>query len=274
MLKKKKYIFKLIAWGIVLLLLIALFLINSSEKRVEIDFLEVGQGDASLIKLPSGKTILIDGGPDNIVLKRLGENLPFYQRRIDLIILSHPHDDHIIGLLEIIRRYKVGAIIYVGEEENPGLLTLLISTAKSKNISLTDLGDEANINYSPACSLHLLNSESLKIKKDDNNSIATKLDCDLMTALFSGDNNFSVETALLNTKYDWSAGILKASHHGSKTANSEAFLRAVKPNIFAVSVGADNRFGHPNSEVLERVEGLKIDIKRTDKMGTIRVFGS
>lgn len=274
MLKKKKWFVSLIIVVIIFLLFLSMFFINSSEKRVEIDFLDVGQGDASLIKLPNNKIILIDGGPDNIVLKRLGENLPFYQRRIDLIILSHPHDDHIIGLLEIIRRYKVGAIIYVGEEENPELLTLLISTAKSKNISLTDLRDEANINYSPACSLHLLNSESLKIKKDDNNSIATKLDCDLMTALFSGDNNSTVETALLKTKYDWSAGVFKASHHGSKTANSEVFLRAVKPSVFVVSVGVDNRFGHPNSEVLERAERLKIDIKRTDKMGTIRVFGS
>jgi len=274
MLKKKKRLFRLIVIGFTLLSLVAWFLVNSSQKRVEIDFLDVGQGDASLIKLPNSKTILIDGGPDNIVLKRLGENLPFYQRRIDLIILSHPHDDHIIGLLEIIRRYKVGAIIYVGKEENPELLTLLLATAKSKNISLTDLKDEASINYSPTCSVHLLNPESLKIKEDGNNSIVTKLDCDSFTTLFSGDNSSAVEATLLKTKYNWSAGVFKASHHGSKTANSEAFLRAVKPSVFVVSVGVDNRFGHPNPEVLERVERLKIDIKRTDKMGTIRVFGS
>lgn len=271
--KKKKYLFRLTVIGLAILVFIALFLFNSSQKRLEIDFLDVGQGDASLIKLPNNKIILIDGGPDSLVLKRVGENLPFYQRKIDLIILSHPHDDHIIGLFEIIRRYKVDTIIYVAQENNPEILALFLQTAKNMHINLVDLKNEADIDYFSGCSLHLLNSESLKVKKDDNNSIVTKLDCNSLTALFSGDNNSTVEASLLKTKYDWSAKILKASHHGSKTANGELFLQAVKPDLLVISVGADNRFGHPNSEVLERAERSKIDIKRTDEMGTIKVFG-
>lgn len=274
MLKKKKHLFRLIALGFICLAFISLFFINSSQKRTEIDFLDVGQGDASLIKLPSGKTILIDGGPDNMVLKRLGENLPFYKRQIDLIILSHPHDDHIMGLLEILSRYKVGAIIYVGEENNPEILTLFLQKAKDKNIKLIDLKNEININYFSGCFLYLFNPKSLGIKKDGNNSIISKLNCGSISAIFSGDNSSAAEAALLKTKYNWSAKILKASHHGSKTANSEVFLQAVKPDLLAVSVGADNRFGHPNQEVLELAKRLKINIKRTDKIGTIRVFGS
>jgi competence protein ComEC len=271
--KKKKYL-KLIILGLILLGSIILFCLVSGDKRTEIDFLDVGQGDSSLIKLPNDEVILIDGGPDNLVLKRLGENLPFYKRRLDLIILSHPHDDHIMGLLEIIKRYEVGVIIYVGEENNPEILTLFLQKAKDRNIKLIDLKNEINIDYSPECFLHLLNPESLNIKEDDNNSIVAKLNCGSLSAIFSGDNNSAVEAALLKTQYDWSAKILKASHHGSKTANSEAFLQAVKPGLLAVSAGVDNRFGHPNQEVLERAKRLKISIKRTDKIGTIRVFGS
>jgi len=265
---------KFIILGSIILCFVILVYLPSNNKRTEINFLDVGQGDSSLIKLRNNKIVLIDGGPDNLVLKRLGENLPFYERQIDFIILSHPHDDHIIGLLEIINRYKVGAIIYVGGENNPELLALLLQRAKDENIKLIDLKNELDINYFSGCFLHLLNPESLGIKEDDNNSIVTKLNCGQLSAIFSGDNNLAVEAALLKTKYDWSASILKASHHGSKTANSEVFLRAVKPGLLTISVGADNRFGHPNQEVLERVKNLQIHIKRTDKIGTIRVFGS
>lgn len=273
MLKKKRNITLLVATAISVIMFGLYICFNFSQKITEIDFFDVGQGDASLIKMPGGKVILIDGGPDNLVLKRLGENLPFYKRKIDLVVLSHPHDDHIIGLLEVIRRYKVGAIIYVGEEEKPELLDLLLKIAKQRDIELINLKNEANIDYLPVCSLYLLNPESLKIKNDDNNSIIARLDCGSLTALFSGDNNSAVEGALLKTGNDWSAEIMKASHHGSKTANSENFLKAVSPNIFVISVGADNRFGHPHADVLERVKKLKIGIKRTDIDGTVKVFG-
>lgn len=265
---------KLIIFSGIIVAFVCFMSLVSNNKRAEIDFLDVGQGDSSLIKLPNKKIILIDGGPDNLVLKRLGEHLPFYRRKIDLIILSHPHDDHIIGLLEVIKRYRVGAIIYVGKENNPELLSLLLQKAKDKNIKLIDLKSELDIKYSQDCFWHLLNPEALGVKSDDNNSIAAKLNCGSLSAVFSGDNNSAVEGALIKTKDDWSAKILKASHHGSKTANSEAFFRAVKPSLLTISVGVDNRFGHPNQEVLDRAEKFNISVKRTDKIGTIIIFGS
>lgn len=273
MLKKRKKVILLTIILVFCLLFTLIIFFNFSQKITEIDFLDVGQGDASLIKITGGKVILIDGGPDNIVLKRLGENLSFFKRKIDLIILSHPHDDHIIGLLEVIRRYKVGAIIYVGDEGKTELLTMLLKTAEERNVHLINLRNEANMNYSSSCSLYLLNPISLKVKNDDNNSIVSRLDCDGLRAIFSGDNNFAVEKVLLETGNDWSAEIMKASHHGSKTANSEAFLKAVNPKLFVISVGVDNRFGHPHEDVLKRVKNLKINLKRTDNEGTIKVFG-
>lgn len=214
---------------------------------------------------------MIDGGPDNIVLKRLGENLSFYRRRIDYIIISHFHDDHLTGLFEIIRRYKIGSIIYMNEQEGSALANLFIKTAKFKRINLIAIKNEATLNYFPGCFMEILNPVIFAIKNDGNNSLVSKLTCQKTTALFTGDNNFKIEAALLKTGIDWSAEILKASHHGSKSANSEIFLRAVDPSWFVISVGVNNRFGHPSDEIITRVNYLNIFVKRTDRDGTVKI---
>jgi competence protein ComEC len=272
----KKGLVKRLATGLIVILLTVLcfFSVRNKISRVEIDFLDVGQGDASLLKLPNNKIVLIDGGPDNLVLRRLGENLPFYKRKIDLIILSHFHDDHLIGLIEIIRRYEVGSIIYMRGMESSGIFQTFLKEAKERKINLVSLENEANIKYSEKCLLKILNPLVLGVKEDNNNSLITKIDCSPLSALFTGDSNYKVEEALLKTGQVWSAKILKASHHGSKTANSELFLRSVNPDILVISVGASNRFGHPSAEILERVRQLGIKIKRTDFEGTIEIYGS
>jgi len=271
----KKALLKGLVIGLIVILLTVLYFFSIRNKinRTEIDFLDVGQGDASLLKLPNNKTVLIDGGPDNLVLRRFGENLPFYQRKIDLIILSHFHDDHLIGLIEIIRRYEVGSIIYMRGAENSELFQTFLKEAKERKINLVSLENEANIKYSENCLLKILNPLSLEIKSDSNNSLITKVDCSSLSALFTGDNNYKVEEALLKTGSAWSAKILKASHHGSKTANSELFLRSVNPDILVISVGASNRFGHPSAEILERARQLGVKTKRTDFEGTVEIYG-
>jgi len=272
----KKALVKYLVFGLLVILLTVLYFISIRNKlnRVEIDFLDVGQGDASLLKLPNNKTVLIDGGPDNLVLRRLGENLPFYQRKIDLIILSHFHDDHLIGLVETIRRYEVGSIIYTRGAESSWLLQMFLEEAKRRKINLISLKNEASIKYSKNCLLKILNPLMLEVKADSNNSLITKIECSPLSVLFTGDNNYKVEEALLKVRPVWPAKILKASHHGSKSANSESFLRSVDPNILIISVGANNRFGHPSAEILERANRSGIKIKRTDFSGTVEVYGA
>ncbi len=275
--KKKRRILKLSAFlGSILILLTILYLfgINKGSQKPEIDFLNIGQGDATLLKLPNKKLVLVDGGPDNLVLKRLGENLPFYRRKIDLIIISHFHDDHLTGLVEVVRRYQVGAIIYMKGAESSELWQIFLRQAKIRKIQLIALENEAQINYSPGCSLKIFNPLILGIKKDSNNSLITKLNCQALSALLSGDNSLKVEEALLKTRQDLTAKILKASHHGSKSANSEAFLKSVNPVFFIISVGLENRFGHPSLEIIERVTKLGLKIKRADQEGTIRIYGA
>lgn len=262
--------------SLVSILFIALCLLNSivSQKKIEIDFFDVGQGDASLIKLPNNKHILVDGGPDNLILRRLGENLSFFSHEIEFIVLSHFHDDHLIGLFEVIRRYRVGVIIYMKGAGSSDIFQLFLKKAQEKNIKLIALENEVVLNYSPNCIIKILNPLILAIKKDSNNSLITKIDCQGLSAIFTGDSGSKVEEALLKSNYDFSAEILKASHHGSKSANSEDFLKKVGPDFFVISVGANNRFGHPAPEIIDLVEKQNIKIKRTDLEGTIKIFGA
>lgn len=242
--------------------------------RLEVDYLDIGQGDSELIQTPNHKLVLIDGGPDNLVLWRLGEILPFYKREIDYVILSHFHDDHLTGLVEIFKRYKVKTFIYSAPADYQApALDYLLEIAKVEKIKTLALNNSARIDLEPDCSLNLLNPAIFKIKADSNNSLVAKLDCRKNKFLFSGDNSFIVERALINSDFNLKADIFKASHHGSNSANSEFFLKAVAPLDFIISAGLNNRFNHPSPIILERARALGLKIYRTDTQGTIRISG-
>jgi beta-lactamase superfamily II metal-dependent hydrolase len=272
--KRKYFAYFCITLSVIFFLVTSIFFISLYISRpgfLEVDYFDVGQGDSALIKTPSHKLILIDGGPDNLVLRRLGENLKFYQRKIDYIILSHFHDDHITGLIEVIKRYDVKNFIYLDSYDS-SLLNNLLDLAKSRKVKIMALNNSAKLNLDQKCFASLFNPNVLKIKPDQNNSIITKLECGRDTFLFLGDNSLIVEEALINNGFNLRAMVLKASHHGSKTANSEAFLSAVKPLNFIISVGISNRFNHPSPEILERAAALGFKIFRTDKQGTIKIY--
>jgi competence protein ComEC len=174
--------------------------------------------------------------------------------------------------VEIIKRYQVGKIIYESGNPPTAILQILLATARKWNLPILVVLNTAQISLERNCALTLLNPHILKIKADENNSLVTKLDCAGQKFLFSGDNSSTVEKALLAAGWDVQATVLKASHHGSQTANSAAFLAAVQPKLLVISVGADNKFGHPSPSVLKRASDLNISVQRTDQAGNIRVF--
>jgi len=269
---KKIFLIGLLLSLFILLLLGGAIHIYSQPRQLEVDFLNVGQGDSALIKIPSGEVILIDGGPDNRTLRRLGENLPFYRRRIDTIILSHYHDDHAVGLVEIIKRYRVKNLIYAPVSASAPAVEEMLAAAAGQSLSVLAFEAQAKISYNNGCFINLLNPVSLGIKPDGNNSLVARLDCDGQQVLFTGDNSLTVEKALVNSDWDLSATVFKASHHGSNSANSELFLSAVSPKLMVISVGADNKFGHPHPQVMARADNFNLTISRTDKLGTIKIF--
>lgn len=247
-------------------------LILASKKAKGVIFLDVGQGDASLIKTPNGRVVLLDGGPDNRVLWGLGKNLPFYRRRIDFLVLSHYHDDHITGLIEVIKRYRVGTLIFSGESSDSLLMRELWETARRYGVKLQILDSRADLTFGSDCNLSLLNSAILGVKKDPNNSLAARFDCRGRSFLFSGDNGSAVEKILSVSGWPLAADVFKASHHGSNTSNSLDFLEKVAPRLIVVSVGEENRFGHPGVSFLERAASLGIPLERTDQTGEARIL--
>ncbi len=254
-------------------LLMSLFLLwrrVEKKKFLEVSFLDVGQGDASLVEFPNRKNILIDGGPDNLILNRLGEELSPYRRKINFIIISHFHDDHIAGLLAVLERYKVEKIIFAEGLDRFLLGGLLMAEASRQKIELIAVAGEALLEFGGGCRIFLVNPLSLGVNEDNNNSLITKLTCADYDFLFSGDNEKEVEDALFGYKYNLEADVFKASHHGSKTSNQEDFLRLINPKLIVVPVGANNRFNHPSPEFLEIARFLQINTKRTDQVGTVR----
>lgn len=251
-------------------LIIVLYFYYRPQKLV-VSFFDVGQGDSALITTPSGLVILIDGGPDNTVLRRLGNSLPFYRRQIDLIISSHYHDDHLTGLVEVIKRYQVKKIIYASSVFDSPILETLLQIVQEQKITMNPVATAARLNLGANCLLNFLNPQSLGVKNDQNNSLIVKLVCGDQKFLFTGDNSLSVEKALINSKWDLSALVFKAAHHGSNSANGETFLRAVNPRLVVIPVGADNRFKHPSLAVLERLTKLGIKFIRTDQFGSLKM---
>jgi competence protein ComEC len=270
----KKIFGRLLICFSVIIVLFFIFPAFNVKKSLRVSFLDVGQGDSSLIQTANGKIVLIDGGPDNLALRRLGESLPFYKRNIDLIIISHYHDDHITGLIEILRRYRVKKIIYASSIGSSLLLDNLFLVARRNNTELIPISKQASISLDNNCALSFINPFILKIPENENNSLITKLDCNKTIFLFSGDNEVGVEKTLIKNGLDIRADIFKASHHGSKTSNTFEFLKVVKPIKVIISVGVDNRFGHPSPEVLKNINELGIDVFRTDRLGTIDIFSN
>jgi competence protein ComEC len=257
---------------------------GQAAAELEVDFLDVGQGDAELIKTPFGQNILIDGGPNSSIIDRLSEELPFWERTIDLVILSHPHDDHVNGLNEVLKRYEVKQIAASGVlHTSPGYLEWL-AAVKDGRIPLTIIDRPQTISLGENCQLRFLHPVKPLLGRGvenlNNSSLVVKLVYGETSFLFTGDIEAEVEKELLafasstagsaGIKADLKADVLKVSHHGSDTSSDEKFLAAVRPALAVISVGADNTFGHPNLRVLKRLERVGAAVYRTDIDGTVK----
>lgn len=240
-----------------------------SEDYFKVFFFDVGQGDSALIITPGGKTILIDGGPNNQILRGLGETLPFWQRQIDLLIITHAHDDHILGLIELSRRYKIKQVLYNNLEVETPVLKTLTKIFQDKKIKLVLANSGMSFNFINDCSLKVL-SASKELGLDENDySIVTSFNCLDKKIIFTGDAGVKIEQSLLDKNLDLKADILKISHHGSASASSETFLKRVNPRVAIISVGENNSFNHPSPIILDRLSKLPVDIYRTDQVGLV-----
>lgn len=250
-----------------------------ANNNLRVDFLDVGQGDAIFIQTPELYQILIDGGPSSAVLEKLQKLMPFYDKTIDMVILTHPEKDHMQGLIEVLRRYKVNYVLWTGIkrstfEYQEWVKALNEAESVNRTKIITDVSDK-RIKAGDALIVFLNPLQDLTGKEAENTtndtSIVSKLIFGDNSFLFTGDITDKIEKELIARQIDLKSNVLKVAHHGSKYSTSDEFLESAKPQIAVISVGK-NYYGHPTPEVLQRLENFGIDIFRTDVAGDIKII--
>jgi len=273
--KKKKFKLQLLLGSLtVAIALIGLVLFGRPQAAgdLKVYFLDVGQGDSTYIKTPIGEDILIDGGDDNAVLNELGKVMDFGDREINLVVLSHPHSDHLDGLIEVLKRYKVDEVWETGVEYPSGGYETWKKEISDKNIpdKFVVAGDEKNLGEVKITILYPLSSiEKKTIDNLNNASIVNRLDYRKFSVLFTGDAEKEAETQIL--KSNLYATVLKVPHHGSENGLIEDFLKIVRPAVAVISVSKDNKFGHPNGSLIEMLNKYAVRIYRTDQNGRVEI---
>ena len=276
-------IFKLRKWIIIFFICILIFQrIFFINFKLEIHFLDVGQGDCTYIKTPLGKNILIDGGEGNSEKYDYGKNVVFPYlldrkvNKIDYLIISHCDSDHIGGTFEVIKNMNVDKILIGLQLEKSEQLNDLINIANHKNIEIIVLqaGDIFKIENN--LELQILWPKIDELIEDNalnNNSLLFKLKYKDFSILFTGDIEKLVENKIIEIyqNNELESDILKVAHHGSKTSTISKFLGKVNPKIALIGAGVNNKFGHPNDEVINRLENCGVSIYRTDKNGEISI---
>ncbi len=240
-------------------------------------FLDVGQGDAAFLQTPSGRQILIDCGPDTALLQGLGKRMSFFDRSIDLLILSHADLDHIGGCPDVLRRYRVGAAVFPDVDADVPRFREFVAMLTEQRIPILLADPAADLDLGDGVTLDILwpTPEALATFKDRNDlSVVVKITHGNDSTLFTGDLGEKAERALLASGADVDADILKAGHHGSKTSSSTGFLLAVSPDTAIISAGKNNRYNHPHPAVVERLRQLGIAIRSTAEEGAIEVVGN
>ncbi|MFZ2192910.1 MAG: ComEC/Rec2 family competence protein [Candidatus Moraniibacteriota bacterium] len=270
--KNRKLIYFILG-GLALISLIFFGLIfQARNQKLSVAFLDVGQGDAILISQGS-KQVLIDGGASGQkLMEKLGEQIPFWDREIEVVIATHPDADHIGGLVEVLRNYTVDHAIESGAKSDSQVFGAYEKIIEDKKTSKLLAVRGMKIKISDEIELEVLspNGENMENLKDTNSaSVVTRLSFGENSFLFTGDLPLDVEAQMLKKNLFSSTKVLKVSHHGSKSATSIEFLNKVNPEQAVISVGKNNRYGHPTSEVLERLGVKNIAIFRTDILGDV-----
>lgn len=275
---KKNFLILMGTLVLVFLILVGLETRKFFKADFKAVFLNVGQGDSALIRFENREKLLVDCGPDRMVLSALGRNLSFFERTIDNLIITHADLDHYGGCVDVLKRYKVKKIFLNGERENNQYYKELERVIEQEKSEIKIISKPEDLVVAGFV-MNFLNPDpelELKTKIDESNdrSIVFKMTQGDKKYLFTGDAEMELEKAMV-AKYCQidlcpvlKSKVLKAGHHGSESSSSEEFLKAVNPESAVISVGK-NRFGHPSFRVVRRLERLGIKVLRTDMLGDI-----
>jgi competence protein ComEC len=249
------------------------------DGRLHVYFLDVGQGDAIFVVAPDGRQVLIDGGPSpEALLNELGRVMPFWDRSLDLLVLTHLDADHVTGLYSVLTRYRVAQVL----DDLPQDL----SAVPAASLWADDVAAAHAARLAARPGMRLFAGEAAftvlyageagpggaapATDSDNNDSLVVRLDYGGTAFLLTGDAEQQVEARLIGSGLPLRADVLKVGHHGSERATSLPFVGAVAPRLAVIQVGAGNRYGHPQPAVLQRLAGSRV--LRTDQNGRVEVI--
>lgn len=267
------------------LFLLISFLWSLPDGKLHLVFCDVGQGDAVYIRFPDGRDMVVDGGPNNKVMDCLGRHMPFWDRHIDLVLMTHPQKDHMQGLITVFERYRVDHFVRSDIDNTTEGYKTLQDVVQAKKIPVRFVTTPEKIAIgTTTLSMLWPNQEQIAKAAEPTNvlgatigdlndySIVFFLRYGNFDALFTGDADSRVEANYTGIRLaDESLELLKVPHHGSKTGMTKEFVAWLRPKISVISVG-NNSYGHPSSQALELLKEVGSKIIRTDEEGDIEVI--
>lgn len=265
---------KILTVMVVMLLMVGKLWVDLPRGNLEVHFFSIGQGDGILVETPENFRILIDGGPDNSILEKLGETLAFDQKKIDLMILTHPHADHMNGLVDVLEKMEVETVLVTGV--NYGGLAYekfweLVAEKGVEVIYVNGVNDWRVGSVLIDLLYPLRSIQGEEFENVNNSSVSLRVIFGQQKIFFSGDLEEEGEEELLASGARLAAEVYKAAHHGSKTSSTEEFLAEIGMEIAVISCGLDNKFKHPATETLDKLWRAGATVYRTDLDGDVRL---
>lgn len=274
-------------YGLIFLTLLALAIwsvyFKEPDSNLHIFVLDVGQGDAELIQ-KGNYQILVDGGPDSSVIAELGKVMPVEDREIEEVILTHPHADHVSGLVDVLSRYKVNKIWYSGIEYDSNIYKNFLSEVKNKNIptlvpkigeteTVFDQGPKGAPFGGKITFLWPGGNAQNYIDNLNNTSEVFRFDYGNFSALFPGDCEVECWQGIISNNKKSIADVvfLKVAHHGSSNGSSNENIGIINPKIAVITLAKVNKFGFPHKETIDTLQKIGADIYRTDPLGVIDI---
>ena len=247
---------------------------NTNCECLTISFLDVGQGDSILIETPDGFEMLVDGGPNAAVLRQLSKERSFFDREIDVVVTTHPDLDHIGGLVDVLKRYKVQTILRTENENDKSAAEAFAAAAQKESAEeiLADAGQVLQLGASTTIQIFSPTGDERQWESNAS-SIVLRVVYGNTSFMLTGDAPQEIEDYLVKTYgTQLDSDVLKLGHHGSKTSTSEAWLDTVTPRYTVVSAGLDNKYGHPHQDVMQRVFARNIQTSHTGTDGTVTFY--
>jgi len=261
-----------------LVVVLQVFSTGTKDGNLSVTFFDVGQGDSTFIESPDGTQILIDGGKGGMVLRGLSKEMGFFDRDIDMVLITHPDLDHIGGLIDVLKKYDVQTIVMTENiNDTPAVRLLQDEISREKaNVIFTRRGQVFDIGLGEqgSTTLSILFPDRDPTHLESNtSSIVAQLVYGESEFIFTGDSPKSIEEYLVSIgSTELQSDVLKVGHHGSKTSSAETFIASVSPNLAVISASKNNSYGHPHTEVTDRLTNHGIPYKNTADDGSIQII--